>query len=71
MPTSALWNELFALDPVRAEKINKNDRYRIERALLLWRATGKKPSECTLSYIPPASYLLFYVTRERKSSIKE
>jgi tRNA dimethylallyltransferase len=66
MTTSTLWNELFAIDPVRAEKINKNDRYRIERALLLWYAVGKKPSDCTLSYMPPAHYLLLYVTRERK-----
>lgn len=63
--TDELWQALWAVDPVRAEKINKNDRYRIERALQLWKATGRKPSDCVLRYIPPARYILLYVTRDR------
>jgi tRNA dimethylallyltransferase len=66
LSTPLLWQELFAIDPTRAEKINNNDRYRIERALSLWRMTGKKPSECTLNYMPPSSYILLYITRDRK-----
>lgn len=62
-----LWEELFSVDPARAEKIDKSDRYRIERALDIWYTTGKKPSTCILSYSEPikASYIILYVTRDR------
>lgn len=65
--TQMLWDELYAIDPIRASSVKKSDRYRIERALSLWRTTGKKPSECLLSYISPTpSYIILYVTRDRK-----
>lgn len=65
--TQMLWERLFAIDPLRAQKINITDRYRIERALSVWETTGIKPSECTLQYTPPSpSYLLLYITRDRK-----
>lgn len=39
------WNELYAIDPVRALAIDKHDEYRIRRALQIWFETGVKPSE--------------------------
>lgn len=61
-----LWNELYALDPVRAQAINKNDHYRITRALAIWRQTGRKPSECVPVYDPLFDFFLMYVSREKK-----
>lgn len=47
-----LWDELFSIDEVRANELHPNDRYRVERALRIWQATGKKPSEHKPVYDP-------------------
>lgn len=61
-----LWNELFTVDPVRAEKINSNDRYRIVRALGIYKSTGKKPSEFEPIYDPIAQLYGIFCVRDRK-----
>jgi tRNA dimethylallyltransferase len=38
------WELLNKIDPARASVIHHNDSYRIQRALAIWRETGKKPS---------------------------
>lgn len=38
------WEFLNSIDPVRAAKIHPNDTYRIQRALAIWRSSGKLPS---------------------------
>ena len=38
------WDDLFAVDPIRAAKIHPNDTYRISRALSIWHSSGVKPS---------------------------
>lgn len=43
---NALWQRLFAIDPVRAAHIKPQDVYRVKRALYIWSTTGRKPSEC-------------------------
>ncbi|HEV2602003.1 MAG TPA: tRNA (adenosine(37)-N6)-dimethylallyltransferase MiaA [Candidatus Babeliales bacterium] len=60
-----LWQELFMIDPVRAETIEKHDRYRIERALTIWKTSNIKPSEYRTPYQPPADFTLLFLTRDR------
>lgn len=52
-PTSELWQQLNAIDPVRAAELYVNDRYRIERALSIWQTTGVLPSLCKPTFIAP------------------
>ena len=60
-----LWHELNLIDPERAQRINKNDIYRIERALSIWHSTGEKPSSFSAHYEPIAPFKLIYLTRDR------
>lgn len=53
MITSGTWQQLQTIDPQRAAVINPNDQYRIERALAIYHATGRKPSEFEPIYNPP------------------
>lgn len=65
--TEELWQQLNAIDPERASKIHPNDRYRIERALILWHETGELPSTHAPVYDPIATnYKLFLLTRGRE-----
>lgn len=50
--SAILWEKLFEIDPARALAIDKNDRYRITRALTLWYKTGRLPSSCAPIYSP-------------------
>lgn len=61
-----LWQELYKIDPARALQIDKADRYRIERALSIWHATGNLPSSYAPIYNPEADYLIIFVERNRK-----
>jgi len=61
-----LWQKLYEIDPKRAERIDKSDKYRINRALGIWHATGKIPSSYAPVYKPEADYLLIFVERDRK-----
>lgn len=60
-----LWDELYLIDPDRAQHINKNDTYRIERALSIWHTTGQKPSSFVSHYEPVAPCKIIYLTRDR------
>jgi len=64
--TQNLWQQLFEIDPIRAEKIDKNDRYRIVRALGIYTTTGQKPSVFQPVYDPIAPILGIFCTRDRK-----
>ena len=65
--TAELWQQLNEIDPERAKKIHPNDRYRIERALALWQATGELPSSHAPVYDPiEKNYQLFLLTRDRQ-----
>lgn len=59
-----LWEQLCQIDSDRAAQIHKDDTYRIQRALQIWRKTGKKPSELVPEYDPPFHFSLFYLTRK-------
>jgi tRNA dimethylallyltransferase len=49
----SLWSLLQEIDPERAAALHPNDRYRIERALMIWQETGSKPSQLVPLYDPP------------------
>ncbi|MCL5436460.1 MAG: tRNA (adenosine(37)-N6)-dimethylallyltransferase MiaA [Candidatus Dependentiae bacterium] len=50
--TDFLWERLNRIDPARASAIGRNDRYRILRALAIWRRTGRLPSSCAPVFSP-------------------
>ncbi len=63
-----LYERLCSIDPERSRKINKNDRYRIERALNLWYSSGKKPSEFMPEFSMPygSNAVFYYLNRDRQ-----
>lgn len=63
--TTGTWQDLYAVDPGRARAIHERDIYRINRALTVWRATGKKPSQNQLVYKPIAPFTLLFLQRPR------
>lgn len=63
---SELWQNLVAIDPIRARCIHQHDRYRIERALAIWHNTGQLPSQFQPLWSPLGSRVhLLILTRER------
>ncbi|MCL4360979.1 tRNA (adenosine(37)-N6)-dimethylallyltransferase MiaA [Candidatus Dependentiae bacterium] len=68
--TLELWQKLYEIDPKRANDISKNDRYRIERALNIWRATGSLPSEFQTKFDPISDFLFIYANRDRDELYK-
>jgi tRNA dimethylallyltransferase len=61
-----LWHELYTIDSDRAQQIDRNDAYRIKRALAIWYATGAKPSEYAPRYEPIASCQIICLNRDRQ-----
>lgn len=64
MSSLQLWQHLHTIDPVRAESLYPQDRYRVERALTLW-YLGSKPSLLVPRFDPPGSCAFYFLTRER------
>ena len=58
---SGTWEDLYAIDSDRAKQIHKNDQYRIDRALAIWRETGIKPSLYTPTFDPPGDFIVLFV----------
>lgn len=69
--THELWQLLNDIDPVRAQQIHSNDRYRIQRGLLLWKATGKKPSEQVPEYNALMAMIVVELERDRTELYKQ
>ncbi|MFC1842968.1 tRNA (adenosine(37)-N6)-dimethylallyltransferase MiaA [Candidatus Dependentiae bacterium] len=61
-----LWEKLHEIDPQRAAKIDKNDTYRVKRALEIWEKTGLKPSEFVPMFDFPSNFLFVFLNRERR-----
>jgi tRNA dimethylallyltransferase len=59
------WEKLYEIDPKRACEIKPDDLYRVNRALAIWRSTGKKPSDCMPTYNPIAPFYVICLTRDR------
>lgn len=65
--TEYSWEYLNKIDPERAAAIHPNDKYRIKRAITIWRLTGQKPSSkkpCWDPVVPKMS--LLWLFREKK-----
>jgi tRNA dimethylallyltransferase len=58
------WQQLHAIDPQRAQKIDKKDTYRIARALDIWNKTGTVPTSFVPAYSPFADFILLYIIRD-------
>ncbi len=63
--TKNLWQELERIDPDRASEIDPKDSYRLERALAIWKQTGKKPSSYKPSFDPFAACTFVWLERDR------
>src|SRR3990167_3963747 len=61
-----LWEELNAIDSVRAGQIHPHDTYRIIRALAIFHSTGHKPGEFAQIFSPLAPFFFIVCKRERK-----
>lgn len=59
------WEELNAIDPDRAAALHKNDAYRINRAMEIWRKKGIKPSQYKPNFEIPCNVVMLYITRNR------
>jgi tRNA dimethylallyltransferase len=59
------WCLLKKIDPHRAAQIDKKDTYRISRALMIWRETGKSPSVYLPFFQPLGNSLIIFANRER------
>lgn len=66
LSTQELWQELYAIDKKRAQEIYKQDRYRIIRALAIFKATGKPPSRFAPIFDPLSSYYVIICQRDRE-----
>jgi tRNA dimethylallyltransferase len=65
-----LWQELYLIDPDRAAQLDRNDLFRIRRALNIWLNTNKKPSEFAPVFDPPASFTITCLVRDREELYK-
>ncbi|MFH1644072.1 MAG: tRNA (adenosine(37)-N6)-dimethylallyltransferase MiaA [bacterium] len=61
-----LWEKLNEVDPKRACEIEKNDAYRINRALQIWQTTGIKPSEYRPKFKPPFKSRILFLNPDKK-----
>lgn len=64
--SEVLWQKLNIIDSDRAQAIDSNDRYRIIRALAIFKATGKKPSKFEPMFDPLSSYYFIICNRDRE-----
>lgn len=66
--TLELYNRLIVIDSVRANEIDANDRYRIERALSIWYSSCKRPSQLVPKFSMPlnSKAIFYYLIRDRQ-----
>jgi tRNA dimethylallyltransferase len=62
---NTLWQQLYMIDPVRANDIHPNDEYRICRALAIWQKTGEKPSRYKPLLQLPFKAMIVFVCPDR------
>ena len=61
------WEFLNKIDPERAKSIHPNDYYRIQRALAIWKQTGKKPSSYEPQLRPPFHARIVFLNWPRET----
>lgn len=59
------WDNLNAIDPVRAAQIHPHDTYRIKRALEIWYHQGIKPSQLKPVFAPWDDMTIVWLDRDR------
>lgn len=64
-----LWEELNKIDPKRAKVLHKNDIYRIQRALDIWRKTGIKPSEYEPKFNPMFNARILFIEPDKETLV--
>lgn len=62
----SLWQQLYDIDPLRAQEINQNDVYRINRALDIWEQTGVLPSLYKPRFNQPFRVFIIFVQPPQK-----
>jgi len=70
VPSKELWLQLQSVDQQRASQINEADRYRIIRALAIFKATGQKPSLFKQEFEPLAPFYFVVCSRDRSDLYK-
>ena len=60
-----LWKELLLIDPIRAQEIDPADTYRLQRAMLIWKSTGRKPSSFQMNFDPVAPFCFIEMVHDR------
>ena len=63
--TGELFNRLKCLDTIAASRLNKNDRYRIIRALEVFIVTGRSIFELRKEHSPQYDAVYFYIIKDR------
>lgn len=63
--THYTWQDLHAIDPDRAAALHQNDTYRLNRAMQIWHATGRKPSLQQPHFSLPCNIIVLCVSRDR------
>ena len=71
LSTQDLWDTLNTIDPVRAQALYKEDRYRIIRALTIWQKTGVLPSSLAPVFDPPKRPIIFVALLPDRSVLQE
>ncbi len=61
----SVYNCLASVDPEAAEKISPRDAYRVERALEVYRTTGKKLSSFSVSHTPRSVFDMLLIGLDR------
>lgn len=61
---SYLYQQLIKVDPASALIIKANDKYRIIRALAIFRQTAKRPSESRTSFLAQAQLKAHYILKK-------
>lgn len=63
--TQQLWDDLHVVDPERACAIDPHDRYRLIRALAIWKTHGQKPSQFKPVFDPICPFYLINLELDR------
>lgn len=64
-----LWQQLFQIDPIRANQLHPNDYYRLQRALHIWKTSGILPSQCAPTYQPVATNMTLLILDRDRSEL--
>ncbi len=64
-----LWSKLQQIDPVRADQIHPNDRYRLQRAIQIWQTTQQLPSLQKPQFNPLCQNSILFILNSSKAEL--